>query len=403
MPPFSIELLRRNFAPSFPSGQFAAQWTNPGDVFSVLLILGGDVVARALAQLAGSYLTPVAFSFGWVAYAVTAVVSASGENKLMPLPDCACKVINGHTGYVRDNYSWIIGRVMRDFESWMDAGNVDGPIHTRLREILNQRWENNKLKAEGKVPGSGKDVKKPSSAGLCVSIYKADQATPGYPGYDLVYFIGFATSIVQMSVAAIPCGLYGDWGILLVTTSGIILSFATGSLSQWRKEKWACRRNTAKTVILTRGNGSQHALVIIGDGKGLDLEDLAAGPNSINVSASNTSRIVVTLLAVLWILLLISAAGIKQNTWFLFAIGGIGILQNIFVAGWRRFPKAFGMPLTFVKVIAEPNVMDTLFAVEEAYPHVGSNMLDTYFQSNLRPKEKERWENYKRIASSLDK
>jgi hypothetical protein len=40
----------------------------------------------------------------------------------MPLADCACKVINGRTGYIRDNSSWIIGRVGRDFESWMDKG-----------------------------------------------------------------------------------------------------------------------------------------------------------------------------------------------------------------------------------------------------------------------------------------
>lgn len=44
--------------------QLRSQWILPGDVFSVLLILGGDVVARALAQLAGSGLAPVAFSFG---------------------------------------------------------------------------------------------------------------------------------------------------------------------------------------------------------------------------------------------------------------------------------------------------------------------------------------------------
>lgn len=42
------------------------QWANPGDVFSVLLLLGGDVINRALAQLAGTKnrITPVAFSFG---------------------------------------------------------------------------------------------------------------------------------------------------------------------------------------------------------------------------------------------------------------------------------------------------------------------------------------------------
>ncbi|MBV1838902.1 hypothetical protein, partial [Acetobacter estunensis] len=60
------------------SAQFGAQWANPSDVFSVLLILGGDVISHALAQLAGSGIAPVTFSFGkdfhlWVETAVSAL------------------------------------------------------------------------------------------------------------------------------------------------------------------------------------------------------------------------------------------------------------------------------------------------------------------------------------------
>ena len=335
---------------------------------------------------------------GWVAYAITAVVSAIGENKLMPLPDCACKVINGRTGYVRDNSSWIIGRIVRDFESWMDEGRRDGSIRKHLVKMLNQQWEKDKDAADKKVLGSGRTVAKPSRAGLCVSIYKAAGAKPGYPGYDLVYFTGFVTTVVQLGIAAIPCGIFGDWSIFLVTVSGILLSFTTGGISQWSKEKWACRRNADKTIILTKGNGSQHAIVIISDGKGFDLEDLAAGPTNINISASFTIRITMIILAALWILLLITAAGIKQNTWFLLVIGGIGILQNIFVVGWKRFPEAFGVPLVFAGVIGEPKVMNTLFAVEHAYPHVGRSMLDTFFPGNLRPEEEKKWDEFQKIG-----
>lgn len=64
MSPVLVDLVRRRFDPNKAPVEFWTQWKNPGDVFSVLLILGGDVVARALAQLAGSRVTPVAFSFG---------------------------------------------------------------------------------------------------------------------------------------------------------------------------------------------------------------------------------------------------------------------------------------------------------------------------------------------------
>ncbi|KIV79476.1 hypothetical protein PV11_07038 [Exophiala sideris] len=393
MPPVFFEAVRRSFKPGVTSDEVWLQWKNPGDVFSVLLILGGDVVSRALAQLTGTFITPVAFSFGWVAYAVAAVVSAVGENKLMPLPDCSCKVINAKSGYVRDNSSWIIGRIVGDYEAWMHKD-----IKKHLEEMLDAAWEKEKQKAERNQNGSGQDVPRPKQAGLCVSIYRAGPAKVGYPGYDLVYYIGFATTVLQLGIAAIPCGIFGDWGVLLITVGGILLSFASGSLSQWREEKWACRRNSHKNVILTRGNGSQHAIVVLGTGKSLDLEDLAAGQTNVNVSASRYTRIVVTVIAALWIILLITAAGLKRNTWFLLAVGGIGMLQNIYVAGKQRSPKAFGVPLEFVEVIGMPKVMHTLFAVEERYPYIGASMRATFFPDELRPNELERWADLKKDA-----
>lgn len=66
MVPQWAQLFTRNsaFDPSSASGALRTQWVNPSDVFSILLILGGEVIARALAQLAGSGLAPVSFSFG---------------------------------------------------------------------------------------------------------------------------------------------------------------------------------------------------------------------------------------------------------------------------------------------------------------------------------------------------
>jgi hypothetical protein len=321
----------------------------------------------------------------------------------MPLPDCACKVINGDTGYVRDNTSWVIGRIVRDYESWMDNGQANGPIKSHLKTMIDNRWHFEQLQAENKEQGSGRLVEKPKQASLCVSVFKAGLAVKGQPGKDLVYYLGFATSIVQLGIAAIPAGIFGDWSIFLITIAGILLSFITGSLPQWKQEKWACRDHSEKRVVLTRGNGSQHAIVILGNGKGLDMEDLAAGQTNVDVSTSWLTRICVIVLATFWILLLITAAGIKQNTWFLLAIGAIGIFQNICVAGWRRVPHAYGIPLEFVEVIGAEKVMKTLFEVEDKYPRIGASMVSIFFPGKLFPAERLQWEEYDRTAKQRQK
>lgn len=64
MAPFLSTLIPRHLDYLQSRDEFWDQWKRPGDVFSVLLILGGDVVARAMAQLAGSRPTTVVFSFG---------------------------------------------------------------------------------------------------------------------------------------------------------------------------------------------------------------------------------------------------------------------------------------------------------------------------------------------------
>ena len=58
--------------------ELKSQWRNPNDILSLLLLLGPDVIQRALAQLVGRRMTPVAFSFGWAAYSIGALFSTFG-------------------------------------------------------------------------------------------------------------------------------------------------------------------------------------------------------------------------------------------------------------------------------------------------------------------------------------
>ena len=67
MPPALLHQIfaKRQFNAYAATAAFANEWSNPSNfAFTILLLLGGDVISRSLAQLAGGIVTPVAFSFG---------------------------------------------------------------------------------------------------------------------------------------------------------------------------------------------------------------------------------------------------------------------------------------------------------------------------------------------------
>ncbi|GFF87114.1 hypothetical protein IFM61606_02822 [Aspergillus udagawae] len=384
---------RRDFDPGATSAAFADEWSNPSNyAFTILLLVGGDLIHRALAQLAGGWTTPVAFSFGWVSYAASSVCSALGEYRLMPDADTPCSLINGKNGYVRGNNSWVLGRIMRDYEYWMGE-----PVREKTESLIKARWEFDQQHEERTSPGSGRRVPRPSQAGLVVSLWQPSTKQPhGEPGHDLLHWSGVIATVVQLGIAAVPVGLRGDWGVMLVTAAAIILCYSTGALPHWKVEKWACRRLAArdkKNFILTRGNGSQHAIAIISNGHGLDLEDLATGFAKINSPPITLfSQLAIISLGLLWVALLITASALQKDSWYLIAVGGIGMLQNIFVAGWKRTPAAYGVPLEFIGVVGEVKVMQTLMEVERRYEKLGKSMLGTFFPGDLRDSEVKEWE-----------
>jgi hypothetical protein len=171
----------------------AIQWHNPTNITSVLSVIGGDVIMKALAQLAGgtSVIVPVAFSFGWVAYSFSSLLAVVGDGRLMPPPDCEAIVINVESGYRRRNRSWVIGRLLRDFSTPLD-NNVG--LKIAVFEAM----------AEGELS--------------CNQLV------------DWIWWSGLGIIVLQLGIAALPCGLYGDWGILMVTAIGIFLALATGAL-----------------------------------------------------------------------------------------------------------------------------------------------------------------------------
>lgn len=350
-----------------------SQWQNPGDILSLLLLIGGDVIQRAIAQLAGDHTlpTPVVFSFGWVAYTFTSLLSAVGDKRLMPAaPDLQSIVISTTYGHARTNQSWILGRILRDYENhWMPS-----PVRQELEAML----------AKARSP----------RAGLCVSVFEADSdRIAGRASRDLLWWTGYCVAIVQLVIAAIPWVIWQEWEIFVVTAAGTVLAFISASLPQWKLERWACRRDWNNTICLTQGNGAQHALVIISTGQGLNLEDLAGANIAGNLLPTTGPAIMI--ITVLWVCLLITVSGIHDHTWFLMAVGALGMLYTVVVAGAPRKPEAFGIPLKYVGVYVRNRTMEALKAAEEDHPGVGQSMLSTFFPGSIEEADVPFWEKAK--------
>lgn len=381
------------------SEQFLAQWKNPGDVFSVLLIVGGDVILLALACLTGRTLTPIAFSFGWVAYAVSAVVVAIGDNKLLVRcpPAISLKVIKLNNGYDRENRSWLLGKFIKDYDFWMPKEVKDRLLYPRVRSDEEDGLATSSDPSLSQSPADANVTLGRSDAALCVAVFKwSDGAKPGLPARDWAWWSGLVVSTLQLGIAAVPWGLHDNWGIFVTTAAGTMLAYASASLPQWRKEKWSTEvRN--KNVAVTEGNGNQHVIVILGADHGFDMEALAAG----RAPDMMTTRIYTLVLAVFWVVLLVTCCGIKTDTWYLLAVGGLGMAQNLVVGSEPRTPVALGLPIELIssgnggqvvpEIFAEPKVMWTIMEFEEKHPGCWMALVKEFFPGDLLEWEDKWW------------
>ncbi|KAF5521490.1 hypothetical protein CGCA056_v007288 [Colletotrichum aenigma] len=222
----------------------------------------------------------------------------------------------------------------------------------------------------------------------------------GVPRHDIVYWTGLGTILVQLGISTIPIANERDWTILVLTIGGTILAILTSLLPQWKSEKWACRTYSKDTYVVTGGNGSQHAIVILANGHGLNLEDLAAGHRNMDVTAIMATRVAIVALSALWIFFVISAAGVGGNAWFVLVVGAVGMNHNTLVAGAARKPESHGIHLDFVEVIGATEVMKTLIAVEKKYPCLGRSMLSEFSPGRLSEDEIQLWNGLeKRVGS----
>lgn len=385
---------------------FTTQFKSPHSILSVLFLVGGDIVKKAIAQMPGGRytgrftLTPAVFSFGWVSYAVGSLSSALGDGICLPPPENAGSVVNVGdfssngsrplvgSGDRRENRSWVIGRLMRDLEISV--------------ERLKQKENPELLKTS-----------------LLVSVYQLEGASKSKEGYealvpkrDLLWWMFIPAIIVQLAIAAIPLMLSKvdkNWAILFVTVTGNVLALLTASLSSMHEAEFRKSRSR-QTYALTRGNGHKHVFLILPDtteqsevGEGNEtrpeamsslpyLEDMASNRYT---RPGRLTRSTMHVLAFLWVLLLLTIAGLQQDTWYLFGSGTIGMVVNVFLADSPRDPAAYGIPLVRVKGqkgefgfprpipgatrMQKMGVRDTLMELEEYYPGAGHALKSVFF------------------------
>lgn len=354
MAPLSIPstvFSRAHNATFFDFAAAKTQWIDPTDVLTVLMIIGGDIVQRALASMAGSRhaipFAPVAFSFGWVSYAFSAILAAVGSRRLLPQPDYDCTLVNAQSGHARRNHSFSLARLVRDHEPQEQTG------------------------------------------GLTVEFFHTIPEKPtGYFDTDWVYIFSILVILVQLALSLIPAIFYHRYMVFILTLGGTILALLTAALPQWRAEKWAAREappNTRTVVCLTAGNGSHSVMVIISDRGGLKLEDLAAG----RLTPSLWTSIAAVGLALLWIVHLITVQGLQTDSWFSLGIGALGMVQNAVAAGAKRSAGALGFHLRRddTKSFYADKVFKALQKAEGIEPHVGLALIPVFFPGGLRADE----------------
>lgn len=219
---------------------------------------------------------------------------------------------------------------------------------------------------------------------------------------DKVFMSGIATSILQLGIAAIPAGLYREWEILVITACGTLLAFSTGILHEWSQggtAKSRARRPREATYALLPGNAPRYIFIIRNEGTVFELADFAEIDNTGGVSAV----VVSTLLLLLWTALLITVSGLKSHTWYIVAVGAVGMLQNTIVAGSPRSPAALGLHLEqqHITIFRGKRAMDLLKDVEEYSPGVGMALLPALFPGALRPDDRQYWADKARDEEQL--
>ncbi|KAH8749378.1 hypothetical protein F5883DRAFT_356832, partial [Diaporthe sp. PMI_573] len=103
--------------------------------------------------------------------------------------------------------------------------------------------------------------------------------------------------------------------------------------------------------------------------------------------------VVTALQTVLWLLFLITVGSVNQDTWYLLAVGMIGMFQNAIMAAIERPPKARNLPLSLSQngVIRSRKVMDGLMDLQDRFG-CARPLVKEFFPGKMREDEEAWWD-----------
>ncbi|OSC99604.1 hypothetical protein PYCCODRAFT_1438174 [Trametes coccinea BRFM310] len=328
---------------------------NPSAAIPALMVLGADVLNRAQSVPGASPLT-----IGWPGL----LVGLLARNRTSAPVELPCTVINTKSGYARTNRSPILEHLLRSH---------------------------------------GSD---PSRGGLAMTfLYTSER--PGRPTGDAVSSAALSAIAMQLAVAGIlPILGVGSSDAAAVTAVGTFLTNAAGFIlrRQQQKELRSARAVPEKrrdVVCITSGNGSSEAVVVVSEGGGVRIEDLAAGRAS-GLGVAATAGIVVLLFLWTGLLALTTTLG-SVDAWLVLAQCAIGAAHTVFAAKTWRSGAALGFWFAEEKkkVVRAEKVMEALMKAEEFEPGVGSTLLPIYFPGKLRPEEELWWAERKQAPKAV--
>lgn len=319
----------------------------------ILMLLGPDIIQNTFAvTTAFAPNESPCFSFGWLAYSTSLLVSAMSESGgLLPREECGVKVVdtNGNMARRGKKRKVRVWRLLRDLESRYDSDTIDSNIVIEVLEPTSQPWT-------------------PKSF------------------WAMIQNRSMSTGIFQFWLAGIFWYFYGDLSILLLLSTSILLLAATANLPIWSAQKHLSHTDDMEDGVyaLMRDTGTppQRIFIIQSIHPGIFVNKDGTATYAVR-HTSVPAFILISggfLCQALLCTQLSDAAAIV-----LLIIMFCGTISNVATASLPREPMVDGVKLHSVDTIGGgKSVVEALREVEGRYEGFGQVLLREWFPENIR-------------------